>query len=72
MSIGFWIRRFITVAAGAFVVLLAVELLKGHGWKAGAAFSALWSLISTTVFVVTRVYYARRGVACAVCMDTPE
>ena len=72
MDARFWIKRFLTVAVGAFLVLLLAERLKGHGWRAALVFGAEWALISTAVFVATRVYYARKGVACALCKDMPE
>lgn len=58
--------------AGVFSALLLVELLKGHGWRAAGAFSGFWALISTCVFVATRMYRSNKGQACAICKDTPE
>ena len=72
MRIGFWVKRYCVVTLSAFVILLVVELLKGHRWQAGWKFSALWSLITATVFVATRIYYVRKGVACPLCADMPE
>lgn len=71
MGTRFWIRRFCVMLVGVFAVLLLVERLKGHDWRAALAFSALWGLITASVFIGTRLYYASRGVACAICKDTP-
>jgi hypothetical protein len=68
----FWIKRFLTVFAGMFVVLLAVYILRGRPARSAALESALWSLIATSIFVVNRIVRARKGQACALCRDTPE
>ncbi len=67
----FWIKRFLTVWLLAFAVLLAVELLKGHGTQAALAFSAAWSLLAASIFTAARLYQSRRGRHCAVCNDIP-
>ena len=72
MGARFWIRRFCVVCAGIFAVLLFAERLKGHGWRAAIIFSALWALISASIFIGTRLYYASKGQACPLCKDTPE
>jgi hypothetical protein len=72
MSLTFWIKRFCLVFCGAFVVLLAVNLLKGKGARASVIESVIWAGIATTVFIATRLYYSRKGKHCALCRDTPE
>ena len=72
MGARFWIRRFFTVAMGAFIILLLAERLKGHGWRTALVFGAAWGLITAAVFVATRMYHASRGRACAMCKDMPE
>ncbi len=72
MSTIFWIKRFFTVLAGAFVVIGIAQALKGHSWPYSASQGAIWGLIAATVFVVARFFQARRGQHCAVCRDTPE
>lgn len=72
MGAWFWIKRFFLVYVGVSLVLLLSERIKGHGWRGALTFSALWAVITTTVFIATRMYYSRRGVACPVCQDTPE
>ena len=71
MGLAFWIKRFLTVWLLAFAVLLAVELLKGHGMQAALAFSAAWSLLAASIFTAARIYQARRGRHCALCNDIP-
>ena len=72
MRIAFWIKRTSLVFSVVFVVLLAVELLKGHGLEAGAQFALLWSAISTATFIGTRIFYVIRGKNCPLCNDLPQ
>lgn len=72
MGTRFWIRRFCVMLVGIFAVLLFVEWLKGHEWRAAIPFSGLWALITASVYIGTRLYHSSRGVACAICKDTPE
>ena len=72
MGAAFWMRRFLLVLGGAFVLICTVQLLKGHGLAYAAAQGALWSGISSTVFTTARFVQARRGQHCAICKDTPE
>ena len=68
----FWIKRFLMVYVGAFLLLALSEYFKGHHGRSARGFSSLWALISASIFIATRIYHARRGRACAICKDTPE
>ena len=72
MGTTFWIKRFFTVFVGAFVIIGAVQMLKGHDSPYSATQGAIWGAIAATVFTVTRFFRSRRGEHCAVCKDTPE
>ena len=72
MGMAFWVRRFVTVLAGAFVVIAAVQLLKGHPAAHAASEGLLWATVSAAVFVGARIAQSRRGRHCALCRDTPE
>lgn len=72
MGIGFWIRRFLTVLAGAFAVICAAQLLKGHGLMYSASQGLFWAIVAAAVFTGSRIYQSRRGQHCAICKDTPE
>ena len=72
MGARFWIRRAFVMYAGIFLVLVLVERMKGHGWRAALGFSGLWALISMSIFIGTRLHYASKGQACPLCKDTPE
>jgi hypothetical protein len=69
---GFWIKRFLTVLAGAFVVIGAAQMIKGHDVPYAATQAAIWSVITAIVFTAGRLYQSRRGQHCAICKDTPE
>lgn len=72
MGTAFWIKRFFTVLLGAFVVICAAQLIKGHGFAYASIQGAIWGLITAVVFAAARVYQSRKGQHCAICKDTPE
>ena len=65
MGTGFWVKRFLVVAFAAFVILLAVELLKGHDTGAGLRFSATWAAITSAVYLAALLYRLRKASVCA-------
>ena len=71
-STGFWVRRYFVVAGGAFVLLVAVGLLKGRELERVALESLFWAVVTAAVFTATRYRSARKGEACALCRDTVE
>ncbi|HJT79640.1 MAG TPA: hypothetical protein VJ719_00465 [Chthoniobacterales bacterium] len=72
MGIKFWIKRFVTVLVGAFVIICAVQVAKGHDFRYAARHAALWGFITAGVFTAARLFQSRRGQHCAICKDTPE
>lgn len=72
MGTGFWIKRFITVLAGAFALICMAQLMKGHDVAYSVTQGAIWGAVSALVFTVARFFQARRGQHCAICKDTPE
>lgn len=71
MGIAFWLRRYATVFAFAFVVIAAAQLLRGREFEVALQHALLWASMSAAVFLATRLYYSGRGVPCAICRDTP-
>lgn len=72
MGTAFWLRRFTTVFALAFVVIAASQwLLRGRTPADAALQGAIWAAIAASVFTATRIYKSRRGEPCALCNDTP-
>ena len=72
MSTGFWVKRFLTVLAGAFAIIGIAQVLKGHALAYSVTQAAIWGTASALIFTVARLYQARRGQHCAICKDTPE
>ena len=68
MKSNLWIKESLWVVTSAFLILVAAELLKGHGRQASVLFSATWALLSTAIFIGTRLYYARIGQECLTCI----
>lgn len=72
MSVGFWVKRFLTVLVGAFAIICVAQLLWGHDVAYSATQAAIWSTLAALIFTVARFFQARRGQHCAICKDTPE
>jgi hypothetical protein len=72
MGTAFWIKRFLAVLAGAFAIIFAAQMLKGHAPAYAAMQAALWSVIGASIFTGARYRQARKGRHCALCRDTPE
>ena len=60
----FLATRFLVAACIAFAVLLASQLLKGHGTDAALRFAAMWAVITSAVYVAALVYRLKRAEAC--------
>lgn len=72
MGTAFWIRRFFTVLALAFVIVSLAQWAKGHTIQDATTQGGVWGTISAAVFTVGRLYQSRRKQHCAICRDTPE
>ena len=71
-STAFWIRRYFVVAGLAFVLLVAIGLLKGREFERVLIESLLWGVVTAAVFIAARYRQASKGKACALCRDTVE
>lgn len=72
MGAAFWIKRFLTVLVGAFIVIAAAQLLKGREVAYSILQGAIWGLLTAAVFTGARYWQSSRGQHCAICKDTPE
>lgn len=68
----FWVRRFLWMTGIVFMILMASSLLRGRTVDRALTESFTWALVSAAVFTGWRYYLARKGVACALCKDTPD
>ncbi len=72
MGTAFWIKRYLVVLLGAFSIICAAQLLKGHDLEYSATQGAVWGVISSAIFIAVRYWRASRKQHCALCRDTPE
>lgn len=72
MGTAFWIKRFLVVLMGAFVIICMAQVLRGHDWVYSATQGAIWGVLGAAVFTVARYRQAKKGQHCALCRDTPE
>ncbi len=72
MSTEFWIKRFLAVYVGAFVIIMVAQMLKGHDIAYSATQAAIWSALSALIFTIARSVQAGHNQHCAICKDTPE
>jgi len=68
----FWIKRFLTVLVGGFVVIGVAQMIKTRDLHYSLIQASTWGFASAVVFTLTRLYRSRRGQHCALCKDTPE
>ncbi|HEY6544190.1 MAG TPA: hypothetical protein VIZ64_04795 [Dokdonella sp.] len=64
MRPSFWIKRFAIAFAIAFVVLAAVQALKGKPLDVALTFALAWGLVSAGVFTLAGYLRYRRNPAC--------
>jgi hypothetical protein len=72
MGYRFWIIRTLTFFSAVAMLLFIVQLLKQHSIEDAILFAVTWSFLTTAVFIASRIYQSRRGVACDLCNDTPN
>lgn len=72
MSIWFWLRRFFTVLALAFLVIASSHVLRGRPIKYAVTEGLVWGLIASALFLGTRLYWSRKGERCGLCADVPK
>lgn len=71
MRVKLWVKLASTLFAVILCVLFSVYMIKDHGMVKAAWSAALWSLVSTSVFVATRLYHSSKGRRCELCNDMP-
>jgi len=65
----YWIGQFLLAAGTMFVLLAAVDLMRGDSLAAAWRQTLAWSAAAAAIFVASRWRQASKGVACAVCKD---
>jgi hypothetical protein len=69
VRIGFLAKRFVQVAALAFITLTLVYVLRGRHAIDAAVEAAFWSLISAAIFVGSAIYYRKTKRDCKLCVE---
>jgi hypothetical protein len=72
MGAVFWTKRFLLALAVAFVVLLGVELAKGHSQVAALRFAGLCGVATGAIFTLASYVRYRRNPACWLPGDRKE
>ena len=72
MRFNLWFKRFLQVFLVTFAILTASEMLKQHGFTSALRFAALWSFLSSSIFIGIRIYYTSKGKNCPMCNDLPQ
>jgi len=72
MGFKFWIIRALKVFFGVSVTLFIVQLLKQHAIEDAILFTVSWSLLTTSIFIFSRIYQSGKGVECTLCNDIPD
>jgi hypothetical protein len=65
----YWIGQFLLAASTMFLLLAAVDLMRGDSLAATWPATLGWSAAAAAIFVASRWRQASRGIACAVCQD---
>jgi cytochrome c biogenesis protein CcdA len=63
----YWIGQFVLACTTMFSTLVAVGLLRGEIFAAHWIENLAWAAAASTIFIGSRYWQARKGVACAAC-----
>jgi multisubunit Na+/H+ antiporter MnhG subunit len=67
----FWIGQFLLAAGTMFLLLAAIDLMRGDSLAATWAQTLAWSVAAAAIFVGARWRQASQGAECALCKDDP-
>ncbi len=65
----YWIGQYLLATGTMFLLLAAVDLMRGDALAATWPTTLGWSAAAAAIFVASRWRQASRGIACAVCKD---
>ncbi len=65
----YWIGQYLLATGTMFLLLAAVDLMRGDTLAATWPATLGWSAAAAAIFVASRWRQASRGIACAVCKD---
>jgi len=65
--LGHWIVQYLFAVVSMFVLLMAVDLMRGESLARAWPSAMAWAGIASALFIGTRYRNMKRGLACAVC-----
>ncbi len=69
MSIKKWVIQYVITVIVLFFIFAVIQYLKGKNLVYSLEFGAVWSVISASIFLITRATYFKKNIACQVCND---
>ena len=63
----YWSGQYLLAASSMFLLLEAVDMLRGEAFGAAWRESLAWAVLASAIFIGSRYYQAKKGAACAVC-----
>lgn len=68
----YWIGQYLLAAGTMFLLLAAVDLMRGDSLAGTWGPTLAWSAAAAAIFVASRWRSASQGASCAVCRDEKE
>ena len=66
-----WAGQYLLAACSMFLLLETVDMLRGEAFGLAWRESAAWAVLASAIFIGSRYYQAKKGVACAICPEPP-
>ena len=63
----YWSGQYLLAASSMFLLLEAVDMLRGEAFGAAWRESLAWAVLASAIFIGSRYYQAKKGAACAAC-----
>ena len=63
----YWSGQYLLAAASMFLLLEAVDTLRGEAFGTAWRESLAWAVLAAAIFIGSRYYQAKKGTACAAC-----
>lgn len=62
-----WIGQYLIAVASMFVLLLAIDLMRGELPARAWPSALVWAAVASAIFVGSRYRNMRRGIECGIC-----
>lgn len=64
-----WSGQYLLAASSMFLLLEAVDTLRGEAFGAAWRESLAWAVLAAAIFIGSRYYAAKKATPCVVCPD---